>query len=256
MWCWNQLHIFRLTAGSLRSLAGGDKKSFALLLLAASAALLSACGSWRPADPAEEPVHLAHDREALTALLSSSIAEESLSRPEVLRFVEHYTGVRRRFMAQALERRRRYRAVIDPILVRHGLPLELSSVALVESGFNPIARSPSGAVGMWQLMKTTARGLGLSVSWFVDERRNIEKSTSAAARYLLELRQLFGDWPLALAAYNGGMSRVRGAVRSGGTRDFYELAARGFFYRETREYVPKVYAAMIISRSPRAYGFN
>ncbi|MCB0344696.1 MAG: lytic transglycosylase domain-containing protein [Bdellovibrionales bacterium] len=159
-------------------------------------------------------------------------------------------------MQQALERARYYQPVIEPILEKHGLPAELSSVALVESGFNPIAESPSGAVGMWQMMKRTARSVGLSVGWFDDDRKDVEKSTEGAARYLVQLYKMFDSWPLAIAAYNGGMTRVRNAVRDAGTRDFFVLADRGYFREETKDFVPKVYAAMVIMGAPERYGFD
>jgi len=119
----------------------------------------------------------------------------------------------------------------------------LWSVARVESGFNPAAVSPKGALGMFQFMPATARRFGLQVDTRVDERLDPTRSAVAAARYLNFLHGRFGDWKLALAAYNSGEQRVASAVERGRTRDFYELSRRGLLPEETRLYVPRVLAA-------------
>jgi hypothetical protein len=126
------------------------------------------------------------------------------------------------------------------IFVEEGVPLELLVVAEVESGFNPLALSPKGARGPWQLMPTTAERLGLRVDGHMDERIHPERSTRAAARYLRELHVQFGDWLLALAAYNAGEQRIAKAVERGGTRDFWQLAQQRLLPEETRRYVPAV----------------
>ncbi len=129
------------------------------------------------------------------------------------------------------------------IFVEEGVPPELLVVAEVESGFNPLALSPKGARGPWQLMPATAERFGLRVDGRVDERIQPERSTRAAARYLRELHAQFGDWLLALAAYNAGEQRVAKAVELGGTRDFWQLAQRRLLPEETRRYVPAVLRA-------------
>lgn len=116
----------------------------------------------------------------------------------------------------------------------------LWQVARVESGFNPTALSPKGARGMFQLMPGTARRFGLRVDGAVDERVDPGRSGVAVARYLTFLHGLFGDWSLALAAYNAGENRVLGAIERAGTRDFFEISRRGLLPDETRQYVPKV----------------
>jgi hypothetical protein len=126
------------------------------------------------------------------------------------------------------------------IFVEEGVPLELLVVAGVESGFNPQAVSPKGARGAWQLMPATAERFGLRVDGLVDERTHPQRSTRVAARYLRELYEQFGDWLLALAAYNAGEGRVAKAVERGGTRDFWQLAQQRLLPEETRRYVPAV----------------
>jgi hypothetical protein len=123
------------------------------------------------------------------------------------------------------------------IFVEEGVPVELLVVAEIESGFNPLALSPKGARGPWQLMPATAERFGLRVDGFMDERIHPERSTRAAARYLRELYEMFGDWRLALAAYNAGERRVTKAVERGGTRDFWRLAELRLLPTETRRYV-------------------
>ena len=142
----------------------------------------------------------------------------------------------------AVERVRRLRPAIEPILREEGVPPELSAVVLVESGGLTTALSPKGARGVWQIMPDTARRYGLAVSPVLDERLDVTKSTRAAARYLRHLHQQFGDWQLAFAAYNAGEQAVGRAMRRAGQKDF--SAIERALPRETRDYVPGVLAAM------------
>ncbi len=123
-----------------------------------------------------------------------------------------------------------------------GVPTELLSVGWVESRFSPSALSPKGARGIWQLMPATARRYGLEVTPRRDDRTDLVHSTRAAARYLADLNRQFGDWLLALAAYNAGPQRVETAIGRAGSRNFWQL--RPWLPAETREYVPAVLAAM------------
>ena len=134
------------------------------------------------------------------------------------------------------------RLSLGPILVEERVPLELLSVAYVESGFNSMALSPKGARGVWQFMPATARRYGLSVDGAVDHRTHTALATRAAARYLRDLHGQFGDWKLALAAYNAGEGRVRSIIRRTGVRDFDEMSRRRLLPAETRAYVPSVLA--------------
>ncbi len=126
------------------------------------------------------------------------------------------------------------------IFAEEGVPLELIVVAEIESNFELLALSSKGARGPWQLMPATAQRFGLRVNERTDERIHPERSTRAAARYLRELYAQFGDWLLALAAYNAGEQRVTNAIERGGTRDFWQLAQRRLLPEETRRYVPAV----------------
>jgi len=132
--------------------------------------------------------------------------------------------------------------IIAGILRENGLPASLLAVAAVESGFDPVALSPKGARGLWQLMPATARRYGLVVQPHRDERTDPVKSTYAAAQYMKDLFEQFRDWPLALAAYNAGEDRVERALRQVGARDFWTLRRHGGLPEETLRYVPAVLA--------------
>lgn len=149
----------------------------------------------------------------------------------------------------ALARYQAYREPLSRILIEENLPPELLAVALVESGFNPLALSPKGARGIWQLMPATAAAYGLNVGPSEDHRTHPERSTRAAARYLRDLYARFGDWKLALAAYNWGEGRVQRALAKTGARNFDELARRARLPLETRQYVPAVMAVWAQLRS-------
>jgi membrane-bound lytic murein transglycosylase D len=135
----------------------------------------------------------------------------------------------------------KYEAELKPIFTRHGVPAELFWIAEVESSFNPKARSPAGALGMYQLMPATAQSLGLS-TWPFDERKNPEKSAAAAARHLHSLYRQFNDWPLAVAAYNAGASRVQAKLDSTKGKTFADISRK--LPSETQMYVPKLDAIL------------
>ena len=151
-----------------------------------------------------------------------------------------------------MKRSGRYRHLILEALRAEGLPEDLFHLAMIESGFNPRARSRAHAVGIWQFMESTGRLEGLRQTHWVDERRDPLKSTRAAARHLKGLHRHFRDWRLAIAAYNAGGGRVSRAVVRAGTRDFWSLNLP----RETRNYVPLFMAATIISKDPELFGFS
>ncbi|MBI3784880.1 MAG: transglycosylase SLT domain-containing protein [Deltaproteobacteria bacterium] len=176
--------------------------------------------------------------------------------PRVGDFVYKYQTDLRGFYGRALERSGRYVPRISPILKKEGIPEELAYLPLVESGFQPRAVSHSHAVGLWQFIPDTGRRYGLRIDQYVDERRDPVKSTHAAARYLKDLFNMFGDWHLSLAAYNTGEHRISGILERGTAEDFWTMSEQGYLYRETEDYVPGFLAALQIAAQPEAYGFE
>ncbi len=163
-------------------------------------------------------------------------------------------SIRNRF-EQWLIRLSHYRPIVDSIFSEFELPSDLIYLSLVESGFNPHAYSRARAAGPWQFMKGTAKVYGLRVDSYVDERRDPVKSTVAAARYLRDLYDLFGTWPLAMAAYNAGEGKVMRALHTAQAESFSDIAKTRLIRRETKEYVPRFMAATIIAKNPDRYGF-
>lgn len=158
----------------------------------------------------------------------------------------------RKTFATWLQRAGRYRTLLVDILQREGMPRDLFYLAVIESGLNPRAYSRAQAVGLWQFMAHTGRMMGLKRTHWVDERRDPVKATVAAARYLKDLFAEFGDWRLALAAYNAGPGRVRRTIARDGTNDYWQLNLP----RETKNYVPLFMAAAVIAKDPQLFGFE
>jgi len=157
---------------------------------------------------------------------------------------------------RALVRSGRYRDMILRVLKEEGVPQDLIYLAEAESGFEPLALSRAGARGMWQFMSSRASGYGLQRSWWIDERQDPEKATRAAARHLKDLYNQFGDWYLAIAAYNSGPGNVQQAVRRTGYADFWELYRRNVLPKETKNYVPIILAFTVMAKNPKQYGLN
>ena len=179
-------------------------------------------------------------------------------------YVNMFSGRSRERIADRLERGTRYEPMIRAKMKAGGLPEDMYYLALVESGFDPHAYSKAAAVGMWQFMTSTARDMGMRVDWWVDERRDPVRSTSAAVRFIRGLRDQFGSLYLAAAAYNGGPGRVsRGLARyaddlenTPGDDAFFVLAEKDYLRNETREYVPQLIAAALIAKEPARYGMT
>lgn len=156
----------------------------------------------------------------------------------------------------SLLRSSNYREMIVSVLDKEKLPRGLAYLPLIESAYKPTLTSKAGAHGIWQFMPATAREYGLRVDWWVDERADAEKSTVAAAKYLRDLHREFGDWSLALAAYNCGQGRVRRTLREREASTFWELLEQSALPKETRGYVPTFYATLLIVSDPEAHGFR
>jgi len=175
----------------------------------------------------------------------------------VAMFINYYSSPRgRATLEHAWARAGRYRDMISRILKQEGVPQDLIYLAQAESGFQPLALSRAGARGMWQFMAQSGALYGLERNWWVDDRQDPEKATLAAARHLKDLYKQFGDWYLAMAAYNSGASTVQHAVERTGYADFWELYRRGVLPQETRNYVPIILAETIILKNPEAYGLG
>ncbi|HEU0012497.1 MAG TPA: transglycosylase SLT domain-containing protein [Longimicrobium sp.] len=178
----------------------------------------------------------------------------------VERFIGIFTGRQQDRMALYLKRSGRYEGMIRAKLRAKGMPEDLLYLSMIESGFNPTARSKASAVGLWQFISDTGRRYGLRVDGYVDERRHPEKSTDAALRYLTDLHGQFGSWYLAAAAYNTGENRVARVMREqtgrqkGRDADFWRIRHR--LPAETREYVPLMVAAALIGKEPHKHGFS
>jgi membrane-bound lytic murein transglycosylase D len=137
-----------------------------------------------------------------------------------------------------------------------GLPEDLVYLALIESGYNPRAYSRRKAMGLWQFRYHTGKRYGLRVNWWIDERRDPVKSTIAAARYLKDLYDRFECWYLAAAGYNAGEGKISRAIKRYKTEDFWELTRYPYLKRETKNFIPKMLAAALIAKNPKAYGFS
>lgn len=178
------------------------------------------------------------------------------SHPRVDNYKDRFQNDLRGFFSGALSRSGKYVPRMISILEKEGVPTELVYLPLIESGYRNQAVSPAGAVGPWQFIPGTGRRYGLRIDSYVDERRDPVKSTRAAARYLRDLHDMFGDWHLSLAAYNTGEGRISRILASGLAADFWEMSENGYLYRETEAYVPEFLAAVQIADDPEAHGFD
>lgn len=171
------------------------------------------------------------------ALLDKRTPFELTYNAVVRSYIDLYTVRKREMSSRMLGLAELYFPVFEEHLDRHGIPLEMKYLAVVESALNPAARSRAGAVGLWQFMIPTGRMYGLEVDSYVDERHDLYQSTEAACKYLKYLYGLYGSWEMALAAYNCGPGNVNKAIRrSGGERNYWKIY--DYLPRETRGYVP------------------
>jgi membrane-bound lytic murein transglycosylase D len=203
----------------------------------------------------------AEDVTFLTELEQSGLPQDNssalpvVSNERVEAFIELFEGPKKQWLERALRRSGRYSQKMKQILREEGLPEDLVYLALIESGFNPYAYSRAKAMGIWQFIPGTARRYGLVINWWIDERRDLEKSARAAAHYLKNLYGLFDDWYLAAAAYNAGEGKLQRAIRKYDSTCFWDLSKYRYLRRETKNYVPKFLAALTVAKDPGRYGF-
>jgi membrane-bound lytic murein transglycosylase D len=174
----------------------------------------------------------------------------------VLGYIDYFNGRGHKTIEGGMERAGKYEAMISRVLKEEGIPQELIRVAQAESGFLPRAVSRAAATGMWQFVKFRGNQYGLMQTPYSDDRLDPEKATRAAARHLHDLYNEFGDWYLAMAAYNSGPGAVEHAVERSGYADFWELRARRMLPVETSNYVPIILAMTIMAKNAAAYGLD
>ena len=203
-----------------------------------------------PTDPNLRP----KVKEELEATVSQLPLEEN---DAVLSFIHYFSTDRgHKILVAGLQRAGRYRPLIQRILDEEGVPQELIYLAQIESGFLPRARSYKQAVGMWQFVQFRGREYGLNQTPYTDDRLDPEKATRAAAKHLHDLYAMFGDWYLAMAAYNCGPNCVDHAVQRTGYADYWELVRRNVLPRDTNNYVPVILAVTIMAKNPRDYNLE
>ncbi len=245
-------------------------------LLVSSLVLLTACSGPRKKNLDDKNIEGEAMKEASRAAIpenevSSEDVEKNIEQPYqsaygeialdqneyVQKWINYFQGRGRSYMEQYLSRSGRYLPMMKNVLRENGLPEDLVYIALIESGFSPRAHSRANAVGYWQFIRGTGKRFGLQIDTFTDERRDPVLSTRAAAEYFKALHNLLGSWHLSMAAYNVGENRVKRAVAKYYTKDFWALLKkRRALPAETRNYVPKFIAAVLIAKNPQKYGFT
>ena len=187
----------------------------------------------------------------------STINNSSYKRTKINKFINYFTKTEkgRVFFKQTYRRQGYFRDRIEEIFDEYNIPVDLIYLSMIESGFQVDVRSSAGAVGLWQFMPSTGRIFGLRVDKWIDERKDFEKSTYAAVKYLRSLKKKFGSWELAMAGYNSGDLRVRDAIVNHKSRDFWYLSQHTF-PKQTKDYVPQILAVIHISKNLNKFGFS
>lgn len=209
----------------------------------------------------KKPLRIRSNKSALSATFTSVDSKPTFDLPvtynrKVSRWIKHFQGPGQEWFKTWLERSHRYLPIMQSTLRKKNMPLDLCYVAMIESGFSSAATSHAKAVGYWQFIRSTAQRYNLKIDWWIDERRDFAKSTGAATEYLSDLYKMFDSWYLTAAAYNMGEGRLKKLIKKHRTKDFWILSEKPDFPKETREYIPKLIAAMILSKSPKLYGFR
>lgn len=175
---------------------------------------------------------------------------------KVSQWISYFQTRGKNFFRDWLEKSSKYMPLLQSELKSAGLPTDLAYMVMIESGFSAQAVSTANAVGPWQFIESTGNNYGLKKNWWLDERRDIKKSTQAAIRYLKTLHSEFKSWYLVAASYNMGENGLRRQIKKYGTTDYWELVRRGALPLETQDYVPKILAALMIAKAPNLYGFR
>jgi membrane-bound lytic murein transglycosylase D len=201
------------------------------------------------------------DWEEKTPELVPAQAEVSYDFPVVINkqvefYLDFFSKKHRRTFRRWLERSGRYVPMIQYKLAEAGMPLDLAYLPMIESGYSLTAYSRARAAGPWQFIRSTGRHYGLAINSYVDERRDPEKATDAAITFLSELYERFNSWELSVAAYNAGPGKIAKGIKRYKTNDFWKIADKRFLKMETKRYVPKLIAAIIIAKNPDKYGFT
>lgn len=176
--------------------------------------------------------------------------------PKVSQWISFFQDRGKVWFRDWLERASKYMPYIQRELKEAGLPQDLAFMVMIESGFAANAVSHADAVGPWQFIQPTGQRYGLRVNWWLDERRDLKKSTLAAIRYIRDLHAEFGSWYLVAASYNMGENGLRRQINKHKTKDFWALSRLKALPKETIDYVPKILAVMMITKSPGLYGFR
>lgn len=215
-----------------------------------------------PGSPQSQALTLKEKLKAITAKSTHAQSDNLIFdlpvtyNKKVSKWIAYFQGSGNRWFRTWLQRSYKYMPFIQEELKRAGLPSDLGYMVMIESGFSANAISHADAVGPWQFIEATGSRYGLSKNWWLDERRDLKKSTLAAIRYLKDLHQEFGSWYLVAASYNMGENGLRRRIKKYGTKDYWTLIKLNALPQETQDYVPKILAAMLISKAPNLYGFR
>ncbi len=252
----------------MRRSAFGDSLRVSLLLALAA---LTGCASSRhahqmPAADTAIPSSVNATPESVTDEIEEQDPEPSkeptvssltlITNEKIAGWIQFFATMDRARFQRFLDRGQKYRKIVEDVLVENDLPPELFFLALIESGYQTHATSSARAVGVWQFMPSTGRRYGLQITSQIDERRDPIRATEAAAKYLRDLYNIFGSWPLAMAAYNAGEYGVIRSILKGKSRDYWTLVKMGVLPKETSDYVAKMMAAATIGADPDKYGFT